>query len=116
MRHVKSLGSAKAIWLDREEVLSRLRDVAKRAREKFPEIIDVRIFGSFAKGEELGTSDIDILIIANEGQPNPVDRIKPYFYFFSENLGIALDLLVLDVEEARNFEDRFGISFSLLRD
>lgn len=116
MRYVRSSGSAKAICLEREEVLSRLRRVAKKAKQRFPEITDIRLFGSFPKAEESGTSDLDILIIANTKEPDPIERIRPYFYFFSEHLPLALDVLVLWSEEAQDLGNRFGFTLSLLSD
>ena len=62
MRQVISSGSVKAISLNREGILRRLKAVAEEASRVFPSIVEIRLFGSLAKGEETGLSDADLLI------------------------------------------------------
>ncbi|MGQ9723586.1 MAG: nucleotidyltransferase domain-containing protein [Candidatus Jordarchaeum sp.] len=93
----------KAIWLNREEILKKLRKVSEDASKEFPEIHDIRLFGSLAKGEETGLSDIDIFIVAERQDPNPVERIKRYFSFFSDRLKIGIDIIVATPEEMENY-------------
>lgn len=103
MRQVVSSGSVKAIWLNREEILKKLREVSEEALMQFSEIQDIRLFGFLAKGEETGLSDIDIFIVAERQDPNPVERIKRYFSFFSDRLKIGIDIIVATPDEMENF-------------
>lgn len=106
MRRIISSGSVKGFLIDREMVMEKLKDVSETALNTFPEILEIRVFGSFAKGEETGLSDIDIFIlISSSDEKNPVQRLKKYFYFFSENLDIAVDVVVADLSEINNFKD-----------
>jgi len=36
--------------IDREMVMEKLKDVSETALNTFPEILEIRVFGSFAKG------------------------------------------------------------------
>lgn len=105
MRRTASTGSVKAIWLDREEVIARLRDISARAVALFPEIEEIRLFGSIARGEQTGLSDVDLFLqidsrgASHAGEDNPIERMKPYFKYFSEELKISLDMVVLTREE-----------------
>lgn len=115
MRRIISLGSSKCISIDKEAILKKLREISTKAVKKFPEIEDIRIFGSFAKNQETGLSDVDIFIISKTKETHPVERIKPYFNFFTEHLDIAIDLFVAKPEELDNFKDFLKDSFSLLK-
>ncbi|WP_299286017.1 nucleotidyltransferase domain-containing protein, partial [Thermoflexus sp.] len=56
----------KAISLDRDELLRRLREAAAEALEAFPELLEVRLIGSLATGTATGTSDVDLLLRVRE--------------------------------------------------
>ncbi|MBC7365131.1 MAG: nucleotidyltransferase domain-containing protein [Candidatus Aminicenantes bacterium] len=105
MRQTASSGSVKAIWLNKNLLLEKLKNTAEEARKIFPEIIEIRLIGSLARNEETGLSDVDIFIISNTVETNPLERIKPYYYFFSERLKIALDVMVARPEELSGFEN-----------
>lgn len=94
MRQIGSFGSVKAISLDRDEVIRRLREVAAEALEAFPRLLEVRLIGSLARGTHTGTSDVDLLLRVREPAGNPLEVMKPYFDFFSRRLEIGLDLLL----------------------
>ncbi|MEW6066675.1 MAG: nucleotidyltransferase domain-containing protein [Nitrospirota bacterium] len=95
----------KAIWLDREFLLIKIKNVSEEASMVFPDIKEIRLFGSLAKGEETGLSDIDIFILAKSSEDNPIERIKPYFRFFSDKLGMAVDVIVAAEDEIENFKE-----------
>ncbi|MGC9083963.1 MAG: nucleotidyltransferase domain-containing protein [Anaerolineae bacterium] len=84
----------KAISLDRDEVLRRLREAAAEALEVFPELQEVRLIGSLAAGAHTGTSDVDLLLRVSVVSGNPLEAMRPYFFFFSRRLGVGLDLLL----------------------
>ncbi len=105
MRRIVSSGSVSAIFLDRDELLRRLREVAAEALEAFPELQEVRLIGSLAAGTATGTSDVDLLLRVAEIWGNPLEAIKPYFFFFSRRLEIGLDLLVAGPETPPGLEE-----------
>lgn len=90
MRQIRSSGSVKAISLDRDEVIRRLRDVAREALGTFPELQEVRFIGSLATGSHTGVRDVDLLLRAKAISRNPLEAMKPYFFFFSRRLNLGL--------------------------
>lgn len=94
MRQIRSSGSVKAISLDRDEVLRRLREVATQALETFPELEEVRLIGSLASGTHTGVSDVDLLLRTRAIPGNPLEAMKPYYFFFSSRLDLGLDILL----------------------
>ncbi|HXF70681.1 MAG TPA: nucleotidyltransferase domain-containing protein [Thermoflexus sp.] len=104
MRRIISSGSVKAIFLDQDELLRRLREVAVEALEAFPELQEVRLIGSLAAGTATGTSDVDLLLQVKEVSGNPLEALKPYFFFFSRRLEIGLDLLLIGPERSPSLE------------
>jgi predicted nucleotidyltransferase len=100
----------KAISLNREGVLRRLKEIVEEASRVFPEIVEVRLFGSLAKGEETGLSDADLFIVIKGGNENPVERMKPYFNFFSDRMDIGVDMVVATEREAGCIKENLGFS------
>ncbi len=95
MRQKQSSGSVKAFYLDRDELLRKLIDASTAAIATFPEVEEVRLFGSLARGDETGLSDVDIWLLVKGRLPsNPVERMKPYYGFFVDRIGIAVDVIV----------------------
>ena len=93
-----SSGSVKIISLDRSELLSRLRQVADRIRAEHPEVTDVRVFGSIARGDHVGVSDVDVLIVLRNGElADPMEQIHTFYPYF--DLPIGVDLLVYSFEQ-----------------
>jgi len=96
VRRVISSGSVKAIYLDKEELFKKLEESCKTAMELFPNIDEIILFGSLARGDFHGLSDVDLLIVEKEKKEEDfILRIKPYFKFFSEQLKIAVDIIVI---------------------
>jgi len=115
VRRIESSGSVKAISLDRDELLRRLREAAAEALEAFPELLEVRLIGSLAAGTATGTSDVDLLLRVKEISGNPLEAMKPYFFFFSRRLEIGLDLLLVGPDLPPGLEEALRGSIMLAR-
>jgi hypothetical protein len=94
MRRIRSSGSARSICLDRESLLTLLREVSGKALAAFPELVEVRLIGSVASGTQTGTSHVHLFLCLETLPDNPVEGIKPYHEFFSRRLEMALDILL----------------------
>lgn len=105
MRRIRSSGSVRAISLDRDEVLRQLREVAAEALETFPELQEVWLIGSLARGTHTGTSDVDLLLRVTENSGNLLEAVRPYFMFFSRRLNIGLDVLLSGPELPPGLEE-----------
>ena len=85
-------GSVKIISLDRKALLDRLRVIARQLCRAFPEIKDVRVFGSIARGDHVGTSDADVLVVLKEGgSADPLERARAFYPYF--DLPVGVDVL-----------------------
>lgn len=105
MRQIISARSARAIYLDRESLISRVREISLDAAARFPEIKRIVLFGSLAKHQETGLSDIDIFLLLHSSEKNPIERTRPYFLFFSTKMDIGIDVLTATNDELDNFQD-----------
>jgi predicted nucleotidyltransferase len=95
---VPSSDSVKIISLDRNSLLAELRRIAGRISADHPEVAEVRLFGSLARGDQLGTSDVDVLILLRHtAEMDPVRRILTFLPYF--NLDRGSDLLVYTLAE-----------------
>ncbi len=113
MRQVISSGSVRAFYLNKEDIINKLIETAQESLNKFPEIREVRLIGSLAKGEETGLSDIDIFLVADNEERNPIERMKPYFNFFSERIDLAIDMIVARSDEIEYFKEFLKESITL---
>lgn len=105
MRQVISSGSVKAISINQTEIIELLQNAAFKSKNESPEIIELWLFGSLATNTATGLSDIDVLIVADTKIQNPVERIKPFYIFLSDLLPIAIDIIVINPEEIRDFDE-----------
>jgi len=94
MRRISSSGSVKAISLDRDEAIRRLREVVREALSPFPKVREIRLIDSLATGTHTGISDADLLFLLDKTPEHPLEQMRPYFYFFSRRLDIGLDILL----------------------
>lgn len=91
---MNSSNTVKLISLDRAQLWTRLRDIAATIRTAHPEVEELRVFGSLARGDYTGTSDVDMLIVLRETAENdPHRRILTFLRYFDLDRGV--DILVL---------------------
>lgn len=88
-----SFDSVKFISLNREDLLARLRAIAAHIKSAESQVIEVRLFGSLARGDYTGLSDVDVLIVLNDSdETDPLHRILTFLPYFDLDRGT--DLLV----------------------
>lgn len=93
MLRQRSSGSVKIISIDRHELLSRLREIVKQLYADHPEVVEVRVFGSIARGDQVGTSDVDVLIVVDSSDlGDPLERTRSFYSYF--DLPVGVDVLV----------------------
>ena len=112
MRQIKSLGSVKAVYLERDKLILTLREIARTLKKKYEWIKDVRLFGSLARGEERGLSDVDLLIITRTevNKNNFWDLYGKVFDEVVEKLPISFDLVLVSEREFEKNKEKFGRS------
>ena len=109
MRHVKSSGSVKAIYLDRESVFRCLKELTLKLKKELPYVKEVRLFGSLVKGENHGLSDVDLLVIVDEiNRENFWKIYGKVFDMVVDNLSIDFDLVVMSEKDFLSDPKRFG--------
>ena len=72
------MGSVRVHSLDRERVLAALRALAATMAEQRPEVQEVRLFGSLARGTRNPYADADILVILDRSDVAFRDRSPVY--------------------------------------
>lgn len=86
------------ISLDRKALVAQLRELTQKLLAQRTEVQAVYLFGSLARGDYTGFSDIDLLILLRESEePDPIQRLLLYLPFFCLERGV--DLLVYTLAE-----------------
>jgi predicted nucleotidyltransferase len=94
----RSFDSVEIISIDRDEVLDALREIAAQIRMERPDVAEVRVFGSIARGDQIGTSDVDVLIVVHDdGVGDSMEQIRSFYPYF--DLPVGVDLLVFSQEQ-----------------
>ena len=83
MRRV-SLDSAETIFLDRDEVLEKLRAIAREIVSQSDDVLEISLFGSLARGDHAPGSDADLLIVLRDSQLPMSQRIPRFLRLFLE--------------------------------
>jgi uncharacterized protein len=102
--------SVRVFRLERERVLRRLRERAEALVKARPDALEVRLFGSLARGQATPGSDADILVLLADGAPPLPDRLPDLARFFT-GCGIGCDVLALtrsELDGMRADEARFA--------
>lgn len=68
----------KIYWLDSQSVIEKLEAVAREMQARHPEIEEVLLFGSLARGEAVPGSDADLLVILSSATRPFMERIPHY--------------------------------------
>ncbi len=110
MQQIKSLGSAKIISLNKEIVLREIKKISEKIKEEEKgNILDIIIFGSIAKNNYTGTSDVDIVIILKESDLNFIERIIKYRKYFDLDIGVDVFVYTFSEFEKMKRENNFFI-------
>ena len=86
--------------LDREGVIGRLRERARDLLERRADVVEVRLFGSLARGEAHPGSDADLFVVLRDGAGPFLDRLTPLARMF-EGIGVGCDVIAFTESEAR---------------
>jgi predicted nucleotidyltransferase len=99
MLQTRSFGTVEVTSVDRDALLAELARSAERLSRDAPEVEEVQLFGSFARGDHTPESDVDVLIVVSRSEVPFLERADAYRDAFQ---GIPLDvnLAVYTVEEA----------------
>ena len=91
--------------LDREAAITRLRERARALLDERPDVLEVRLFGSLARGQARPGSDADLLVVVRSGAENAVERSADIARYFS-GTGIGCDVIVYTESEYRLLGER----------
>ena len=96
--------------LDREGVIARLRERARDLLEQRADVVEVRLFGSLARGDAHPGSDADLFIVLRDGAAPFLERLTPLARMF-EGVGVGCDVIAYTESEAHVSKTR-GDSFT----
>ena len=72
------------------------------------------LFGSYARGENKNTSDIDLLVLKRNLQNAKIITDDLYMSFFDNNIKIPVDLIVLDYDKYNNLKNEIGYIYKTI--
>ena len=84
--------------LDRDGVVARLRERARALVERNPDVVEVRLFGSLARGDAHPGSDADLFIVLRDCDQPFLERIPALARNFS-GVGIGCDVIAYTESE-----------------
>lgn len=84
--------------LDRAGTFARLRARARALVDANPAVLEVRLFGSLARGDAHPGSDADLFIVVRDGAGPFLERIPALASYFS-GIGIGCDVIVYTESE-----------------
>lgn len=93
--------------LDRNAVVARLRARAERLLAEEPNVVEVSLFGSLARGDAHPGSDADLLVVVRDGAGPFRDRIPAIARHFT-GVGVGCDVLVYTEGERSRLAGRFA--------
>lgn len=108
--------SVRVFRLDQAGVVARLRERAASVLARRSDVVEVRLFGSLARGAGHPGSDADLFIVVRDGAAPFLDRIPDLSREFG-GIGIGCDLIVYTESEAAQLMRRDNaFAHAVLRD
>ncbi len=104
--------SVRVFWLDQNQVRSCLQQAVKRMVENHPEIEEVWLFGSLARGDAVPGSDADLMVLLSESPLSFLERPLTYQLDFC---GIGTDVLVYTRAELNRMQSAGNHFFQTVR-
>ena len=98
MLRTRSFGTVEVTSVDREALLAELERSAERLGRESPEVEEVHLFGSFARGDYTPESDVDLLVVVIRSEAPFLERPDRYRDFFSA-IPLDVNLTVYTREE-----------------
>ena len=93
--------SVSVFWLNVDQVRACLRQAVERLVQSHPEIEEVWLFGSLARGDAVPGSDADLLVVLSGSQEAFLDRSVRYQ---PDSCGIGVDVLAYTRDEVTHME------------
>jgi predicted nucleotidyltransferase len=90
--------SVRVFRLDREGVIASLRERAAAVLAARSDVLEVRLFGSLARGNAVPGSDADLFVLLKNEAPPFLDRLPPLLREFS-GLGIGCEIVAYTESE-----------------
>jgi len=91
--------------LDGAAVIARLRERARGLLERRTDVVEVRLFGSLARGEAHPGSDADLFVVLRDGAGPFLDRVPGIAREFG-GVGVGCDVIVYTESETRALRTR----------
>jgi len=83
---------------DREGTVARLRTRARALLAERADVIEVRLFGSLARGNPAPGSDADLFVVVRDGAPPFLDRLPDLARAF-DGVGVGCDVIAYTESE-----------------
>lgn len=99
--------SVRVFRLDRDAVVSRLRALAERLLAAESSVVEVRLFGSLARGDAHPGSDADLFVVVRDGAGPFLERIPGIARYFT-GAGVGCDVIVYTESERAALAGRFA--------
>jgi predicted nucleotidyltransferase len=91
--------------LDAPAVLARLRARAQELLARRPDVVEVRLFGSLARGEGHPGSDADLFVVVRDGAAPFLERVADLAGEF-RGIGVGCDIVAFTESESRALQER----------
>ncbi len=102
-------GSVKVYSIDREKLIENIKMLSHEIKTKFNYVRNIVVFGSIAKNNQRGTSDVDLIIVVDKlNKENFWEIYGELYNFIATKIDAALDLIVMDEENFEKDKNKFG--------
>ena len=102
---VRSLNSSVLRWPGKEEVEKAFREWAREQKARYPDILRIGYFGSYARASWSVGSDLDIIVVVSTSSKPFHERSRD---FDATDLPVPADILVYTEEEFQKLKGRFA--------
>ena len=96
--HKPSSPSVKVTFTNPEQVLNTLKNLIQEWSQQHPELEQVILFGSFARGDYFPGNDVDVLLILGQSDQPFLSRIRK---FLPIQFSVGIDIFPYTTDEVK---------------
>ncbi len=102
-------GSVKPYSIDKDKLIEKVKEVSGELKENFSFVKKIVVFGSLARGEQRGLSDVDLIVVVDKiNKENFWEIYGEVYNFLALKIDAGIDLIVMNEDDFEREKGKYG--------
>ena len=102
-------GFVKAYPVGKEKLIKKVKEISGELKENFKFVKKIVVFGSIARGEQRGLSDVDLIVVVDKiNKGNFWEIYGEVYNFLALKIDAGIDLVIMNKEDFETEKGKYG--------